>query len=110
MQAAAAAAAQVIAASALFLHADDDDDMKLTWQPVAWLEGAEGAVSPSAADEGVKIASPKYFNDRKSEFAYSKRNTKYTHLVYLALILFVFPRFCIHAVLFCSELSLCRKS
>ena len=37
------------------------------------------------------------------ECVYTKRNAEYTHLVYLALMLFVFPRLCIDLVPFCSK-------
>jgi len=44
---------------------------------------------------------------------YTKRNTENSHLVYLALMRFVFPRLCIDVVKFCSKFasrhSLCRK-
>ena len=64
---------------------------------------------PGAADEGAQNSLiKKYFNDHKSEFVYTKRNTEYTHLVYLALMLFVFSRLCIDVVQFCSKFVSCH--
>ena len=34
---------------------------------------------------------------------YTKRNTEYTHLVYLALMLFASPHICIDVMQFCSK-------
>jgi len=42
------------------------------------------------------------------ECVYTKRNAEYIHLVYLALMLFVFPRVCIDVVQFCSKFAKCH--
>ena len=44
------------------------------------------------------------------ECVYTKRNTKSTHLVYLTLIFFVFPRLCIDVVQFCSKFASCHSA
>ena len=71
--------------------------------------GAEGGSFPRAQQTtGRKTASSKYFNDHKSEFVYTKRNTEHTHLDYLALILFVFTHLCIDVVQFYSKFASCH--
>ena len=52
--------------------------------------GQKGAVAPGRSRRmGANQSHDKYFNDRKSEFVYTKRNTEYTRLDYLALMFFL---------------------